>query len=199
MKQSINGYDMPVLVEAVAKRRYERDREALMASKNWQEFPPTWDEMTPQQRHAIKAQVSTLVTDVVECLPSDEPDEPLKREEGVDMSAKRHPEDNNALRIIADYELMSDEPPRIWADIVFGHAKEHGLILDYEVVATATHFSDLTFLVFTVTAPLHNDALATQPFNGSMEVGEAVDAAKEFLTALLNEPPSVRWVEGVRV
>jgi hypothetical protein len=104
----------------------------------------------------------------------------------------QEPDDNNALRIIADHQLMSDEPPRIWADIVFGYAKDHGLILDYEVLATADGPYGLTFLVFTVTVALE------APFDRTMDREAAGKAAKEFLAHHIGEPPEIRFVEGVQ-
>lgn len=100
----------------------------------------------------------------------------------------------NAVRFVADYQLMSDEPPRIWADIVFGDAQQRGVIHSYEVLTTLEGPFELTYLVVSVVVLFDEKYVRAE-----MDHSEATVACQELLDAIVGDDISCRFVEGVKV
>lgn len=88
-------------------------------------------------------------------------------------------ETNKALRIVADYQLMSDSEPRQWMIDTLEHAQRQGLIENFEILGVypLRYVEDI---FFTVDVPIE----ATGTFNVAMDW----DQAKEAATNLLNGP-----------
>lgn len=86
------------------------------------------------------------------------------------------------VRLIADYQMMGDHDGRTWADIVLGHAKSEGQILDYSVTGSFPGPYGVELVTFTV------DVAAPGPvFPPHTTYEDARPIAEAFLNALVGD------------
>lgn len=95
------------------------------------------------------------------------------------------------LRIIADYQLMSDSDAATWADEMLKDAVNAGKIVSYVVTGAHQGVLGLALITFTVDVPFTDDG----PFNLHMTQREAKHAAADLLNEILHDSDvDLRWI-----
>lgn len=98
---------------------------------------------------------------------------------------------NTSLRIVAEYQLMSERNGHEWMTDALNSAKKSNLVDDFAITGVHVGNHGLQLITFTVDVALRDDGL----FNPDMEYDVALEAAEVLLNAIVHDTDvNVRWI-----